>query len=277
MIIKMEKQELLKKFSKQEEKLLISKVWDKLKFTNIKNQIQTSYFLDSYEQNIVTKMLNLCKEKQYILDGGYEEAQRKILFLYPDKLQELFEGKREQNKVVIDTIKVISIMLPEELQGSFHHAQYLGGLMKLGIKREIIGDIIVNEKGADILVLSDMVDYLQTQLKELTRFQKSKITVKELTNLNILPVQKEEMIILIPQMRLDVVVSEILHLSRSKANELISSERVFVNYELKTKNATMLKQQDVLTIRGKGKYEIGEIVSQTAKGKLRLQVQKYSS
>ena len=277
MVIKMEKQELLKKFAKQEEKLLISKVWDKLKFANMKNQIQTTYFLDSYEQNTVTKMLNLCKEKQYILDGGYEEAQRKILFLYPDKLQELFEGKREQNKVVIDTIKVISIMLPEELQGSFHHAQYLGGLMKLGIKREIIGDIIVNEKGADILVLNDMVDYLQTQLKELTRFQKSEITVKELTNLNILPVQKEEMIILIPQMRLDVVVSEILHLSRSKANELISSERVFVNYELKTKNATMLKQQDVLTIRGKGKYEIGEIVSQTAKGKLRLQVQKYIS
>lgn len=273
----MEKQELFKKFPKQEEKLLISKVWDKLKFASSKNQLQTTYFLDSYEQNTVTKMLSLCKEKQYILDGGYEEAQRKVLFLYPDKLQELFEKQREQNKAILDTIKVISIILPEELQGSFHHAQYLGGLMKLGIKREVIGDIIVNEKGADILVLNDIVDYLQLQLKELTRFQKAEITVKELTDLNILPVQKEEMIILIPQMRLDVIVSEILHLSRSKANELISSERVFVNYELKTKNATMLKQEDVLTIRGKGKYEIGEIVSETAKGKLRLQVQKYIS
>ena len=76
-------------------------------------------------------------------------------------------------------------------------------------------------------------------------------------------------------MRLDVIISEILHLSRSKANEIISRERVFVNHELKIKNATILKLGDILTIRGKGKYEIGEIVSQTAKGKLRLQVLKY--
>ena len=85
------------------------------------------------------------------------------------------------------------------------------------------------------------------------------------------------MVILVPQLRLDVVLSEILHLSRSKASDFIEQERVFVNYELKTKNATTLKQGDILTVRGKGKYEIGEILSQTAKGKLRLEVKKYVS
>mgnify|MGYP002508891814 CR=1 FL=1 len=37
------------------------------------------------------------------------------------------------------------------------------------------------------------------------------------SNYLVKPVQKEEFVILIPQMRLDVVVAEILHLSRSKA------------------------------------------------------------
>lgn len=271
----MNKQELLKQFPKEEDKLLIAKIVDKLNFVHTRNQVQTSEFLDSYQQTAVTKMLNQCKESNYSLEGGYSDAERKILFLFPEKLQEVFQNEQTKNTVVSQNIKVISIILPQELQGSYRHSEYLGGIMKLGIKREKIGDIIVNEQGADILVQNDMVDYLQTHLQDLTRFQKSTISVKELSELTILPVTKEAVTILIPQMRLDVVVSEILHLSRSKANEMISNERVFVNYELKTKNAYTLKSGDVLTVRGKGKYEIGEVLSQTAKGKLRLEIQKY--
>lgn len=305
----MEKQEILKHFSKPEDKLLIAKVLDKLTFVQRKNQVQITDFLDSYQQNMVIKMLQSCGENQYILYGGYKEAERKILFLYPDKLQELFKQKESNNSliaenddlivnensssiitknsnsvvnennnsIVTENIKVISILLPADLHGTYHHSEYLGGIMKLGLKREKIGDIIVNETGADIIVMQDVVDYVQAHLQNLTRFQKATITTKEITNLTVLPTKKEEIIILIPQMRLDVIVSEILHLSRSKANEIIEQERVLVNYELKTKNATMLKQGDVLTIRGKGKYDIGEIVTQTAKGKLRLQIKKYIS
>ena len=273
----MNKQEIVKQFPKQEDKLLISKVWDKLKFMQTRNQLQTTEFLNDYEQNIVTKMLQMCKEKNYRLEGGYNEAERKMLFIFPEKLQEIFEKERIQNELITQTIKVISIILPEELKQEYHHSQYLGGIMKLGIKREKIGDILVNEKGADILVQDDMTKYLQTHLKDLTRFQKSEVCLKEINDLTFCIAKKEEIAILIPQMRLDVIVSEILHLSRSKADEMISSQRVFVNYELKVKNACFLKQGDILSIRGKGKYEIGQILSKTAKGKLRLQVLKYSS
>ncbi len=273
----MEKHEILKQFSKPEDKLLISKVWDKLKFMHLKNQIQCTDFLDGYQQTVVEKMLQMCKEKQAVLEGGYEEAQRKMLFLYPAKVQPLFEEDRNQNTVIVGMIKVISIILPKELQGRYHHREYLSGIMKLGVEREKIGDILVSEQGADILVHNDMVSFLQTHLQDLTRFQKAQITCKEITNLKIMPIQKEESIILVPQLRLDVVISEILHLSRSKASQIIEEQRVFVNYELKTKNAMILKQGDILTIRGKGKFEIGEIISQTAKGKLRLEVKKYVS
>ncbi len=289
----MEKQEILKQFPKQEDKLLISKIIDKLKFVNNKNQVQYTDFLDTYEQSIVIKALSLIGENKYVLDGGYDEAERKVLFMYPDKLKDIFLSEdlneeyneninqnsnlKENNTVINQNIKVISIILPQDLQGTYHHSEYLGGIMKLGIKREKIGDIIVNEAGADILVLDEMADYLKLHLQDLTRFQKSEILIKEISELTILPVKKEEIVILIPQMRLDVIISEILHISRSKADEIISEERVFVNYELKTKNATMLKQGDILTVRGKGKFEIGEVLSQTSKGKLRLQVNKYVS
>ena len=289
----MNKQEILKQFPKQEDKLLISKIIDKLKFVNNKNQIQYTDFLDTYQQSIVIKALSLIGENKYVLDGGYDEAERKILFMYPEKLKDIFLSEdlnekyneninqnfnsEENNTVINQNVKVISIILPQDLQGTYHHSEYLGGIMKLGIKREKIGDIIVNETGADILVLDEMADYLKLHLQDLTRFQKAEILIKEISELTILPVKKDEIVILIPQMRLDVIISEILHMSRSKADEIISEERVFVNYELKTKNATMLKQGDILTVRGKGKFEIGEVLSQTSKGKLRLQVNKYVS
>ncbi len=273
----MERQEILKQFPKQEDKLLISKILDKLKFMHTKNQVQVTSFLDEYQQNIVSKVLHTLNESQYILDGGYDMAQRKVLFIYPDKLQNIFLKVGAENSVVTNNIKVISIVLPQELQGTYNHSEYLGGIMKLGIKREVIGDIIVNETGADILVQNEMTEYLKEHLQNLTRFQKAEILIKEISNLQIEPIKKEESIILIPQMRLDVVTSEILHLSRSKADEIINKERVFVNYELKTKNAYMLKEGDVLTIRGKGKFEIGKVLAQTSKGKLRLQVNKYVS
>lgn len=289
----MEKQEILKQFPKQEDKLLISKIIDKLKFVNNKNQVQYTDFLDTYQQSIVIKALSLIGENKYVLDGGYDEAERKVLFMYPEKLKDIFLSEdlneeyneniiqnfnsEENNTLINQNIKVISIILPQDLQGTYHHSEYLGGIMKLGIKREKIGDIIVNETGADILVLDEMADYLKLHLQDLTRFQKAEILIKEISELTILPVKKEEIVILIPQMRLDVVISEILHMSRSKADEIVSEERVFVNYELKTKNATMLKQGDILTVRGKGKFEIGEVLSQTSKGKLRLQVNKYVS
>ena len=267
----MEKQELLKQFAKPEDKLLLSKIYDKIKFTHNRNQIQTTSFLDGYEQTVVEKFLKLCQEKNFLLEGGFPEAERKMLFLFPDKLEE------KASTFVKNFIKVIGITLPKELQGTYHHREYLGGLMKLGVEREKIGDIIVNEQGADILVQSDIVSFFLSHLPDLTRFPKAQIVEKEITELKIEQTKKESMVILVPQLRLDVVLSEILHLSRSKASDFIEQERVFVNYELKTKNATTLKQGDILTIRGKGKYEIGEILSQTAKGKFRLEVKKYVS
>ena len=262
----MEKQELLKQFTKPEDKLLISKIYDKIKFTHTRNQIQTTSFLDGYEQTVVEKFLKLCQEKNFLLEGGFPEAERKMLFLFPDKLENLLsknatlqeaqkievelkieevpEIEKTQNKalaIVKKFIKVISIILPKELQGTYHHREYLGGLMKLGIEREKIGDIIVNEQGADILVQSEITSFFLSHLPDLTRFQKAQISQKEITELKIEQIKKESMVILVPQLRLDVVLSEILHLSRSKASDFIEQERVFVNYELKTKKCYYFK------------------------------------
>lgn len=273
----MQRQEIIKQFSKEEDRFLVAKIIDKIQFVSSRNQVQYTDFLDGYEQKIAQKVLNQANYSLTVFFGGYEEAERKMIFCFPDKLYHLLEKDLMQNDVIQDMIKVISIQLPQDLQAQYHHRDYLSGLMKLGLKREKIGDILVREDGADILVQSDMATFLLTNLMELTRFKKAKIEVKSISELKVVPVKKEKLTVLVSQLRLDAIVTELIHGSRTKANELISQERVIVNYEVKTKNSAILKTGDLLTIRGKGKFQIGEVIGTTSKGNLRVEVEKYIS
>ena len=62
----------------------------------------------------------------------------------------------------------------------------------------------------------------------------------------------------------------------TKAEEIISRERVLVNYEIVTKDSKLVKIGDKLTIRGKGKFEIKEQIGNTKKGRYILRVEKYT-
>lgn len=273
----MNKQEILKQYVKEADKLLVAKILDKVQYTNTRNKVQYSDFLDGYEQKVGAKILKQIDCINVILCGGYEEAERKIMIFLPEKLQSFLKVPIKENIIIQDLINVISIKLPQDLKGKYHHRDYLSGLMKLGIRREKLGDILVREDGADILVEKDLANYLIVNLQELTRFKKSSIEQKNILDLNVVPTLKEEITIIVPQLRLDVITTELIHGSRTKANELILNERVLLNYDVKSKNSVMLKQGDILTIRGKGKFEIGEILSQTLKGKVRLVVKRYVS
>lgn len=271
----MNKQEILKPYRKEDDKILAAKILDKIQFVNSRHQVQTTDFLDGYQQKIAQKVLEQIEYKTAVFYGGYEEAERKMLFCFPEKLAELIAEQLQNEKMVRQEMKVIAIRLPNNLKGEYHHKDYLSGIMKLGIKREKIGDILVRDNGADVIVQEDILTYLLTNLSELTRFQKAEIFSKEISELEMVSIELEMITILVAQLRLDSVISEILHISRTKANEIIEQERVLVNYEMKMKNATILQQGDLLTVRGKGKFKMGEILSQTAKGKLRVEVAKY--
>jgi ribonucleoside-triphosphate reductase len=65
--------------------------------------------------------------------------------------------------------------------------------------------------------------------------------------------------VIFKQYALDNIVSELAKTSRNKANEIIEQERVLVNYEQESKNTKLVKEKDIITIRGKGKFIIDEV------------------
>ena len=102
-------------------------------------------------------------------------------------------------------------------------------LVKLGVKREKIGDIIVDNDGADIIVDKDISKFLLENLSGLTRFSKSKVMIENIENLKTVQIRKEEREIIVASLRLDNVISELARCSRNKALDIINMERVFVN------------------------------------------------
>jgi len=107
----------------------------------------------------------------------------------------------------------------------------LSGIIKLGIDRAKIGDILVDKDGADIFVFKLNSSYIMQGLLELTRFRKSKIEEIKISEAKEKIENFEEMSIIVASMRIDNIVAELISSSRNKAIEFIENERVLVNYD----------------------------------------------
>lgn len=268
----MNKEEILSMYSKSEDKLLFSKVLDKISISDKRNQVVHTDFLDLSQKHKIENLLKRLKKTNYLFYGGYNDAERVMLMIYPEKFYELEDVLKQ---IYINEIKVIRIKLPNELQGKYAHRDYLSGLMKLGIKREKFGDILVDKLGADILACEEVVDYTIQNLSELTRFSKSVIEVIKIEELRKIQINKEKMQIIIPSLRLDSIVSELAKMPRTKVSQIIGQEKVLVNFEVQNKSSKILKQNDIITIRGKGKFILNEVIGSTKKEKLIVNVEKY--
>lgn len=253
-----------------EDKLIIAKLMDKIKICKTRNKIVHTEFLSIYEKQIIQKELNRNKIKNYIFFGGYEGAEGEILVIYPEKL-----GKDIAEKNLDNILKAIKIKLPKELEGKYNHRDYLGCVMKTGLNRNRIGDIIVHEDGAYIIVLKENAEYIAEFLKEIIKFSKSQIEVVEYYEIKTKEIEFEEKQITVASMRLDNIVAETIKISRSKTEELIKAEKVFINTKVETKGTKNVGSGDVLAIRGKGKFIIGEILGNNKKGKMIVEVKKY--
>ena len=168
----MDKQQLLKDYKKQEDKMCLSQILDKIEFSKMRGKIEYTDFLDMYQISLVENFLRKIKFENYQLYGGYEEAERKIFIVFPDKYD-----KKMLEKNYHKMVKIVRIELPEEEQGKYSHRNYLGGIVKLGLKREKVGDIIVSKQGADMITVEDFADILKQQLPSLTRFENSCVTI----------------------------------------------------------------------------------------------------
>lgn len=262
--------EILNDYKDKDDKILLAQILDKVEMVEKKNKIEYTDFLDLAQIELVQKFINKIKLQNYMIYGGFEQAERKMFVIYPDKFNSVVVEKNLSN-----IVQIIRIELPDDLKGKYTHRDYLGAVIKLGIERKKIGDIIVDQNGADIIVDKDIVKFLLDNLGSLTRFSKSTISVQNIEDLRPVEVRKEELEIIVSSMRLDNVISDLARCSRNKALDIINTERVFINFECETKKTKQVKTGDMITIRGKGRFFVKEIIGQTRSGRTIIKIEKF--
>lgn len=154
------------------------------------------------------------------------------------------------------------------------HRDYLGGILALGIERSKIGDLLVEGNSCYVPVHEDIKDYL---LYNIDKIGKTSCKVEVLDDFNELPQFKfKEEVILVSSLRADGLVSKICNISRSKAQELIDQGQVLVDYAKIKDKSQELKIGQRITIRGSGKFILGENIGNSKSGRIKIIIKKYT-
>lgn len=260
----MDKGALLDHFA-GEDRLVLAKVLDRAEQAERRNIPAATDFLSPQQQIQALDLLGLAgiSETTYVLQGGYEGAERKILLFLPDWL----EAEDAESP-----IRCLRASFQEN--GKLTHRDFLGSLMGLGIIREKIGDILVGPDSADLLVLDSVAEFL---LQSWTSAGRAKLRVSaiEPDHLHIPAVQKKEVRDTVSSLRLDAVASSGFRLARGKAAALIESGRVQLNWRECVKPDKLLEAGDVVSARGFGKFELAEVGGLTRKGRVSIVLRVY--
>lgn len=192
--------------------------------------------------------------------GGFDDSERQMVGFFPDYLEP------------DSSLFPISLLKIKGAKGSSHR-DFLGSFLGLGITRDCIGDILVCDDSCFVFVHSKIAEFI---LYNLNKVGKNHVTVSLEEDLSVLPERKfEEIFGTVSSVRLDSIVSLFTKKSRGDSQDLISSERVFLNGVAVTNNSASLKTGDVISVRGFGKMRLGTLGPETKKGRIRVTLYKY--
>lgn len=145
--------------------------------------------------------------------------------------------------------------------------------MNLGVERSCIGDIVVNEGKAVCFVKIEVERYFKQQISKIGRVG-VKIVNDKIVDIDFSD-NVEVVSIVVSSLRLDAIVSALTKLSRDKAAALINSGKVFTNYNENKKVSYILRENDIITIRGYGKFIVKEQAGTTKKGRIKININHY--
>lgn len=239
-----------------------SKISNMINLSRDKNYIKFSYFLDDNQLCIADSVLKESRCENYCFYGGYENSQRVILCVYPDYIT--------KNDIQWP-FKVLLFEFNKKYKLS--HKDFLGALMSLQIKRELLGDINVSDGKAEIVAHDNCCNFIVNNISKVGRVG-VKVSVTENITLNIVPKFKD-IFGTIASYRIDNIVALCTALSRTKSVEIIKASRVTVNYKEIFDNSYIVKPNDIIRIRGYGKYVLTDNEKKTKKNRYYVTIQKY--
>ena len=223
-------------------------------FTDFLSPLESSLALESHESRSLS------------FNGGYEAAERKIArFGDPQEL-----GYEEDFPIKILKVSPIN----ERFTESLSHRDFLGAILNLGIERSVIGDILVKDrKSAYFFAAERMAEFI---VESLNRVRHTQVYCEEVA---VLPEEArpvlEERSVVVAQSRLDGVLSKLFNISRSEAKAAFTRQEVFRNGRVCTNSSVLLNENDIISVRHKGKFIYKGMQRSTKKGNEVVSVEIY--
>ena len=197
---------------------------------------------------------------RYSFYGGAENCERTYLGCFPEWVTE------ENFPITALTFKYREVDV-------LRHRDFLGSLMALGLKRETVGDILIEKGRAVVFLNSDIADFVSKNLTKVGRVGviASFFDDKDLPNRNTLL----ENSVTVASLRLDCVVSALANCSRNSAVSMIEGGLVSVNSVITEKSTKLISQNDAITVRHTGKFIIASTEKRTKKDRIVLVYKSY--
>ena len=154
------------------------------------------------------------------------------------------------------------------------HRDYLGTLMSLGIDRSKTGDILTDDEGAYVFVMSDIAEYVARNVNKIAN---AGVNTKIVDMADFIPPKPKttEKMCVCASLRLDAVVAATLNISRGNTEKLISSGYVKLNHREVLDRSKQVGEGDLLSIRNYGRFILKDIGNNTRKGRLHITVEKF--
>ncbi len=259
-----------------EDKVLISFVEGRI--SKCRSQFEVTYtnFLDTAQQSQVLTRFSKESDVKTMLYGGFEDAERQVAVFVPDflnvssfeEIEAYFAENPDENPLTVIRIK-------KDNFSKIGHRDYLGALMALGIKREMLGDILISDSGADLIAMRQISAYIINELHSAGRatLNTKEINFQEISKASFEVKQGE---ICVTSMRLDGIISACFKVSRSGAADAIASGCVFVNSVQITKGDKKVSLGDKIVYRSKGKVILKEQTGTSKKGRNFIKIDIYS-
>ncbi|KAG8055451.1 hypothetical protein GUJ93_ZPchr0001g29976 [Zizania palustris] len=180
-----------------------------------------------------------------VAQGGYPQAERcRVSVGHPDCMT--------SNPDVVAALSISGNFRLEPCS----HGDFLGAILGTGITRDKVGDILLQgERGAQVLVDPELVDYLTSTLEKVGKVGVS-CTHIPLLALEYEPPRTKSFKTVESSLRVDALASAGFKISRTKLASLISAGDVRVNWSPVLKNGASLKAGDVVSVSGMGRLKV---------------------
>lgn len=258
----------------KEDAVLSARLTDKMRQCEDQYMMTHSVFLDMRQRTLAQSVLSKQQGVRWGFYGGYEDAERCVAVFVPDYLDvtgsmdDYFKAHPEDDPLRVVRAKTLGGA------GRLTHRDYLGSLLGLGLKREVVGDILVREDGADIVVDCDIADFLMLHYGKAGRVSLS-LSLVSAAEIIIPQGRIEEREDTVASLRLDNVVASVFSMSRGSASEAVRSGLVFVNGLQLQKPDSTVREGDKLVLRGKGKAVLKTVGGRTRKDRIVICYQRF--